>query len=121
MYFGPKIPTGAFRREVELASGTKVGYVKGSDITFIDEAISEEQAETPTIVSLGRLIQQGVKMEWTKDGASLELPNKKKVAIPVRNNCLHANEEVLRIVKKLRDLGDTSRNTSLLHKTDVVL
>ena len=109
VYFGPKIPKGALRREVELASGTKVGYVKGSDITFIDEAISEEQAETPTIVSLGRLIQQGVKMEWTKDGASLELPNKKKVAIPVRNNCPHANEEVLRIVEKFRDLEDTRR------------
>ena len=75
VYFGPKIPKGALRREVELASGTKVGYVKGSDITFIDEAISEEQAHTPSIVSLGRLIQQGVKMEWTKDVASIELPN----------------------------------------------
>ena len=56
VYFGPKLPEGASRRDVELAHGTKVGYVKGSDITFIDEAISEEQAETPSIVSLGRLI-----------------------------------------------------------------
>ena len=52
-------------------------------------------------------------MEWTKDGASLELPNKKKVAIPVRNNCPHANEEVLRIVKKLRGLEDKRREISV--------
>ena len=42
VYYGPKIPEGALRREVELAHGTKVGYVKGSDITFIDKSISEE-------------------------------------------------------------------------------
>ena len=29
MYLGPKIPEGALKREVELAHGTKVGYVKG--------------------------------------------------------------------------------------------
>ena len=56
MYYGPKIPEGALRREVELAHGTKIGYVKGSDITLIDKSISEEQAKTPAIVSLGRLI-----------------------------------------------------------------
>ena len=94
---------------MELAHGTKVGYVKGSDITFIDEAISEEQAETPSIVSLGRLIQRGVKMEWTKDGASLVLPNDKRVAIPIRNNCPYANQEVLKIVRRLRDLEEKRR------------
>ena len=99
VYFGPKIPECALKREVELAHGTKIGYVKGSDITFIDESISEEQAETPSIVSLGRLIQRGIKLEWTKNGASLVLPNNKKVAIPVRNNCPYANQEVLNIVK----------------------
>ena len=97
VYFGPKIPEGALRREVELAHGTKVGYVKGSDITFIDEAISEEQAETPSIVSLGRLIQRGINLEWAKDGASLVLPNNKRVLIPVRSNCPYANQEVLNI------------------------
>ena len=99
VYFGPKIPEGALKREVELAHGTKIGYVKGSDITFIDESISEEQAEIPSIVSLGRLIQRGIKLEWTKNGASLVLPNNKRVAIPVRNNCPYANQEVLNIVK----------------------
>ena len=75
--------------------------VQGGDITFIDESISEEQAETPSIVSLGRLIQRGIKLEWTKNGASLVLPNNKRVAIPVRNNCPYANQEVLNIVKKV--------------------
>ena len=77
-----KIPECALRREVELAHGTKVGYVKGSDITFVGEAISEEQAETPSIVSLGRLIQRGMNLEWNKDGASLVLRNDKRVVIP---------------------------------------
>ena len=58
VYYGPKIPDGALKREVELAHGTKVGYVKGGDITFLDESVSVEQAETPSIVSLGRFIQK---------------------------------------------------------------
>ena len=28
VYFGPKIPEGALKREVELAHGTKIGYCK---------------------------------------------------------------------------------------------
>ena len=81
VYYGPKVPEGALRREVELAHGTKIGDVEGSDITFVDESISEEQAKTPAIVSLGRLIQRGIKLEWTKSGASFVLPNNKKIVI----------------------------------------
>ena len=110
VYYGPKVPEGALRREVELAHGTKTGYVKGSDITFVDEAISEEQAKVPAIISLGRLIQRGIKLEWTKNGASLVLPSKKRIGIPVRNNCPYANEEVLRIVEKLRKIENQQRN-----------
>ena len=98
-----------------MAHGTKVGYVKGSDITFIDESISEEQAETPSIVSLGRLIQRGINLEWTKDGASLVLPNDKRVAIPVRNNCPYANQEVRKIVRRLRELEDTRREVRVYY------
>ena len=65
VYYGPKIPEGALRRQVELAHGTKTGYVKGSDITFIDKSVPDEQAKTPAIVSLGRLFQRGIKLEWT--------------------------------------------------------
>ena len=114
VYYGPKIPEGAFKRDIELAHGTKVGYVKGGDITFLDESASEEQAEIPSIVSLGRLIQKGIKLEWTKDGASLVLPNKRKVAISVRNNCPYANEEVLKIVKMLSEIEETDRKVMVL-------
>ena len=107
------MPEGALRREVELAHGTKIGYVKGSDITFIDKSISEEQAKTPAIVSLGRLIQRGIKLEWTKNGASLALPNNKKITIPVRNNCPYANKEVLSIVKRLREVEQKQREVRL--------
>ena len=53
VYYSPTIPEGSIKRQVELAHGTKTGYVKGSDITFIDKSASEEQAKTPAIVSLG--------------------------------------------------------------------
>ena len=51
VYYSPTIPEGSIKREVELAYGTKTGYVKGSDITFIDKSVSEEQAQRPAIVS----------------------------------------------------------------------
>ena len=100
VYYSPTVPKGAVKREVELAHGTKTGYVKGSDITFIDKSASEEQAKIPAIVSLGRLIQKGIKLEWTKTGALLVLPNKKRIKILVRNNCPYASKEVLSIVKR---------------------
>ena len=61
VYYSPTIPEGSLKRQVELAHGTKTGYVKGSDITFIDKSVSEEQAKNPAIVSLGRLIEKGIK------------------------------------------------------------
>ena len=96
VYYGPKIPEGALKRDIELAHGTKVGYVKGGDITFLDASVPEEQAEIPSIISLGRLIQKGSKLEWNKDGALMVLPNK-RVVIPVQNNFPYANEEVLKL------------------------
>ena len=78
VYFAPKIPEGAQKRDIELAHGTKVGYVKGGDITFVDESVSEEQAEIPSIISLGRLIQKGTNLEWNKDGALMVVPNSRK-------------------------------------------
>ena len=44
VYYSSKIPEGSFERQVDLAHGTKTGYVKGSDITFIDKSVSEEQS-----------------------------------------------------------------------------
>ena len=66
VYYSPEIPEGAVEREVELAHGTKIGYVKGGDIIFVDESVSKEQAERPSIISLGRLIKRGIRLEWTK-------------------------------------------------------
>ena len=48
-------------------------------------------------------------MEWTKTGASLVLPNEKKISIPVRNHCPYANKEVLKIVQRLREIEDHQR------------
>ena len=48
-------------------------------------------------------------MEWTKIGASLVLPNNRKITIPVRNNCPYANKEVLSIVKRLREVEEKQR------------
>ena len=66
-------------------------------------------------MSLGRLIQRGIKLEWTKDGASLVLPNKRKVVILVRNNFPYANQELLKIVKKLREIEETSRKVRVFY------
>ena len=113
VYYGPKVPEGALEREVELAHGTKIGYVKGSDITFLDESISEAQAKVPSMINLGRRIQKGIKLEWTKNGASLVLPSKKRIGIPIRNNCPYANKEVLKIVDKLRNIENEQRKVRL--------
>ena len=37
------------------------------------------------------------------------MPSKKRIGIPVRNNCPYANEEVLRIVEKLRKIENQQR------------
>ena len=57
VYYSPEIPEGSFERQVELAHGTKTGYVKGSDITFVDKSVSEEQSQRPAIVSFGKVDQ----------------------------------------------------------------
>ena len=82
----------------------------------MDESVSKEQAERPSIISLGRLIKRGIRLEWTKNGACLVLPNKKKISIPVYNNCPYANEEVLKIVKKLREIEEKSTCEGLLRE-----
>ena len=79
VYYSPEVPDGAVKKEVELAHGTKIGYVKGADFTFVDKTRTLKESNRPTIISLGRLIQQGVKLVWTKDGAHLLLPKKKGV------------------------------------------
>ena len=48
-------------------------------------------------------------------GAFLALPSKKKVPIPVYNNCPYANQEVLKIVKKLRDIEEKNRQVRIYY------
>ena len=69
VYYSAKIPKGAIEKEVELAHGTKVGYVNDGDITFVDSTVAYGQGELPSILSLGRLIQYGAKMFWSQKGA----------------------------------------------------
>jgi len=59
---------------------------------------------------LGRLIKRGFKLEWTQTGASLVLPNKRKVDVLIKNNCPYANKEVVDIVKKIRDVDEKDRH-----------
>ena len=53
---------------------------------------------------------RGFKLEWTKTGASLILPNKRRIDVLVKNNCPYANKEVLEIVKKIRDFDEKARH-----------
>ena len=102
VYYSSEIPEGSIKQQVELAHGSKCGYVKGEDIIFIDKARTKEESNKPTIISLGRLIKHGIKLVWTKDKAYLLLPTKKTISLPVYNNCPYAKDEGLRIVKGLR-------------------
>ena len=57
------IPEGEIEKEVELAHGTKTGHVKGGDVIFLDESISEKKADEPAIISLGRLVKKGIRLD----------------------------------------------------------
>ena len=48
-------------------------------------------------------------MEWTNKGAFLVLPSKRKLKVPVYNNCPYANEEVLKLVRHLRKVDERHR------------
>ena len=102
VYYSSEIPEGSVKKRVELARGTKFGDVRGEDITFLDKARTKEESDRPTFISLGRLIQHGIKLVWTKDEAYLLLPTKRTSLSPVYKNCPYANDEVLKIVKRLR-------------------
>ena len=96
VYYSSEIPEGSIKKQVELAHGTKVGYVRGEDIIFLDKARSKKESERPTIISLGRLIRHGMKLIWSKDKAYLLLPSKKQISLPMYNNCPYANDKALR-------------------------
>ena len=78
VYYSATISEGAEEREVDLAHGTKKGYVMNDDIIFLDETMSQEQGLVASIISLGRLISYGAKMRWEKDGAFFTLSGGKQ-------------------------------------------
>ena len=53
VYYSPDVPDGAVKKEVELAHGTKIGYVKGADITFVDKSRTLKESKRPTVISPG--------------------------------------------------------------------
>ena len=82
-FYSSKIPPGAVEKEVDLAHGTKIGYVKDGDITFVVSR-SEGSRGRLTILNLGRIIKLfGVKVSWSSEGAYLTLPGKRRLRLPV--------------------------------------
>ena len=53
VFYRSRIPKGAREKEVDLAHGTKRGYVKDGDITFVAASVNPEREESPAIVSFG--------------------------------------------------------------------
>ena len=75
VYHSRTIPNGSVEKDVELAHGLRKGYVKGDVITFLEKDTTDEEAEIPKILSLGRLVKQGAKLDWNDQVAELALPN----------------------------------------------
>ena len=100
VYHSRTIPKGAVEKEVELAHGLRKGYVKGDNITFVEEDTTEKEAQIPKILSLGRLISQGAKMQWNQNVAELTLPTGAKHRVEVINNCPYVDLETVRAIKE---------------------
>ena len=94
-----------------MAHGSKVGYVKDGETTFIDETTTVEQAKTPSIISLGRLIQYGAKMQWSKEGAFLTSPSGRRLKVPVVHNCPYADEEIVKAVNDQKEEAKQKKRT----------
>ena len=101
VYYSGVIPKGAIEREVELAYGSKTGYVLEDDIIFLDESMEPDEGRIVCIISLGRFTNYGAKVTWDKQGAYLTVPGGKEVKLKMYNNCPHASSE---IVEKLEEL-----------------
>ena len=84
VFFSSEIPKAAVRKDVELAHGTRQGYVKDGDITFVDDSVRDDSGKDPSIITLGRLIEDGSKMEWSNQGANLTLPGGKRLGFKIR-------------------------------------
>ena len=94
---------------MELAHGSRVGYVKGDTITFVEDDVSEEQKDVPKIISLGRLVKNGALLEWTDRGANLKLPDDTMYQLAVVNNCPYANPETVKAIQKFQKEIETKK------------
>ena len=80
VYYSAVIPEGADEREVELAYGSKTGYIVDDDITFLDYSMTVSQGPVVCIISLGRFTNYGAKVVWDKKGAFLTMPGGKTLS-----------------------------------------
>ena len=102
VYYSAVVPEGVVEREVELAYGTKKGYILEDDITFLDDAMDPSRGPVVCIISLGRFTNYGAKIAWDKKGAFLTLPGGKTVKLAMQNNCPHAGKDVVNHFEKLK-------------------
>ena len=75
VYYSAIVPEGAEERDVDLAHGSRKGYLLDHDIIFLDKNMSHEQGRVPSIISMGRLVTYGAKMLLGQKGAFLKLPD----------------------------------------------
>ena len=100
VYHSRTVPEGSVEKDVELAHGSRQGYVKGDVITFIEKEATEEEEEIPKILSLGRMIKHGAKLHWNDQKAVLSLPNGQQHAMDVVNDCPYVNLETVKAIRK---------------------
>ena len=100
VYYSATVPEGAEERDVDLAHGSRKGYVLDDDIIFLNETTSREQGQVPSIIRMGRLVTYGVKVLWGRTGAFLKLPGGKIMKLLLYNKCPHANDKIVKIFGK---------------------
>ena len=102
VYYSATVPEGAEERDVDLAHGSRKGYLLDHDIIFIDKNMSHEQGRVPSIISMGRLVTYGAQVLWGQKGVFLKLPDGKIMKLRLWNKCPHANEKVVKIFEELK-------------------
>ena len=113
VYHSRTIPNGSVEKDVELAHGLRKGYVKGDVITFLEKDTTDEEAEIPKVLSLGRLVKQGAKLDWNDQVAELALPNGQKHKVEVINNCPYVNLETVSAIKSWKTHLEEQREKNI--------
>ena len=102
VYYSAEIPKGAVERDVELAHGSKTGYIIDDDIIFLDNSMIAAEGLRMCIISLGRFTNYGAKISWDKRGASLTVLGGKRFELHMHNKCPHASPEVVTKFEELK-------------------